>query len=270
MAEYAIICLAAFAAGVLNAMAGGGTLLTYPALVLALPGGTYADASKVLANTTSTIALFPGSFAAAWGYRRELSAVWHWIGLLFWPTAVGGLIGSLLVTRLPESLFAALVPWLILTATLLFMLQPTIARLTGIGRGHGEPRASTKVGVVVFQFFVAVYGGYFGGGIGILMLSALALMGLSDIHQMNAAKTILAGMMNGISAAVFIAEGKVVWPYAGAMAVSSILGGYLGARVSRRVPRGLVRWIVIAIGLTLAAKFLYERWGARTEGVSPW
>jgi uncharacterized membrane protein YfcA len=267
MTEYVLICLAALAAlaaGVLNSVAGGGTLITYPALLYALPGGSLADASKVLANTTSTVALFPGSFSAAWGYRRELPAVWHWIGLLFWPTVVGGLIGSLLVTRLPESLFAALVPWLILTATLLFMLQPAIARWTRVGRDHAEPRAWTKVGVIIFQFLVAVYGGYFGGGIGILMLSALALMGLSDIHQMNAAKTILAGLMNGLSAAVFIAEGKVVWNYAAAMAVSAIVGGYLGARVSRRVPREAVRWVVIAIGLTLAAKFFYERYGPST------
>jgi uncharacterized membrane protein YfcA len=118
-----------------------------------------------------------------------------------------------------------------------------------------------KVGVVIFQFLVAIYGGYFGGGIGILMLSALALMGLSDIHQMNAAKTILAGIMNGISAAVFIVEGKVEWVYAAAMAGAAILGGYLGARVSRIVPREAVRWVVIAIGLSLAAKFFYERWG---------
>jgi uncharacterized membrane protein YfcA len=260
MTEFAIICLAALAAGVLNSVAGGGTLLTYPALLYALPGGSLVDANKVLANTTSTVALVPGSIAAAWGYRHELRAVWHWVRLLFWPSVVGGLIGSLMVTRLPESWFATLVPWLILTATLLFMLQPTIARLTGIGRPHEEPRAGAKVGVVIFQFFVAVYGGYFGGGIGILMLSALALMGLADIHQMNAAKTILAGLMNGISAAVFIIEGKVVWEYAAAMAVSAIAGGYLGARVGRRVPREAVRWFVIAIGLTLAAKLFYERW----------
>jgi uncharacterized membrane protein YfcA len=142
----------------------------------------------------------------------------------------------------------------------LFMLQPTIARLTGIGRPHEEPRAGAKVAVVIFQLFVAVYGGYFGGGIGILMLSALALMGLADIHQMNAAKTILAGLMNGISAAVFIVEGKVVWGYAAAMALSAIAGGYLGARVSRHVPREAVRLVVIAIGLTLAAKLFYDRW----------
>jgi len=260
MTEYAVICIAALAAGILNAMAGGGTLLTYPALLFALPGGSLVDANKVLANTTSTVALVPGSIAAAWGYRHELRAVSHWVRLLFWPSVVGGLIGSLMVTRLPESWFATLVPWLILTATLLFMLQPTIARLTGIGRPHAEPRAGVKFAVVVFQFFVAVYGGYFGGGIGILMLSALALMGLADIHQMNAAKTILAGLMNGISAAVFIVEGKVVWAYAAAMAVSAIAGGYVGARVSRRVSRGVVRWVVITIGLIVTAKFFYERW----------
>jgi uncharacterized membrane protein YfcA len=259
MTTYLLLCLSAFAAGVLNALAGGGTLLTYPALLLALPGGELADVSKVVANATSTVALVPGSVAGAWGYRHEVNAVRHWVRLLILPSLAGGLVGSLLVTRLPARLFANLVPWLILTATLLFMLQPAIARWTGIGRPHAEPHTLARAGVVAFQFLVGVYGGYFGAGIGILMLSALALMGLSDIHRMNAAKTILAAAMNGVSVAVFVAEGKVEWRYAAAMAATAIAGGYVGARVSRRMPRGAVRWAVIAIGLVLAAKFFWDQ-----------
>jgi uncharacterized membrane protein YfcA len=245
------------AAGVMNALAGGGTLLTFPALLLALPPG---DASQVVANATSTVALVPGSLAGAWGFRRELRSVSHWIRLLFLPSLLGGLIGSLLVTRLPPRFFALLVPWLILTATLLFLLQPTITRVFGIGKPHAEPRPAARAAVVVFQFLVAVYGGYFGAGIGILMLSSLSLMGLGDIHRMNAAKTFLAAVINGVSVVVFVAEGEVEWRYAAVMAVAAITGGYLGASYGRRLPRSLVRWLVIAIGFGLAAKYFYQQY----------
>jgi uncharacterized membrane protein YfcA len=256
LANLALLVISALAAGVMNALAGGGTLLTFPALLLALPPG--AD-SQVIANATSTVALVPGSAAGAWGFRRELGSVRHWIRLLLLPSLVGGLIGSLLVTRLPAHFFAILVPWLILTATLLFLLQPTITRLFGIGRPHAEPQPAARVAVVLFQFLVAVYGGYFGAGIGILMLSSLSLMGLGDIHRMNAAKTFLAVCINGVSVVVFVAEGKVDWWYAAVMAAAAIAGGYLGAAYGRKLPRALVRWLVIAIGFGLAAKFFYQQ-----------
>ncbi|HEX6960856.1 MAG TPA: sulfite exporter TauE/SafE family protein, partial [Lacipirellula sp.] len=163
------LCLAAAAAGVVNAVAGGGTLLTFPAVYAAL--GSTAEAA-VVANATSTVALFPGSLAGAWGYRAELVGAREWFRLLIVPSLVGGLIGSLLVTQLPENLFKQLVPWLILVAALLFLLQPMIARWTGIGRPH-TPTPAVALGVIGFQFLVGVYGGYFGAGIGILMLSAL-------------------------------------------------------------------------------------------------
>jgi uncharacterized membrane protein YfcA len=253
----ALLACSALAAGVMNALAGGGTLLTFPALLLALPAG---DASQVVANATSTVALVPGSLAGAWGFRREVDAVRHWVRLLALPSLLGGLFGSLLVTRLPPEYFAALVPWLILTATLLFMLQPLITRLFGIGLPHAEPGPLTRNAVVGFQFLVGVYGGYFGAGIGILMLSSLSLMGLGDIHRMNAVKTLLAALMNGVSVFVFVAEDKVEWRYAAVMALAAIAGGYLGAHYGRRLPRAAVRWFVIAIGLGLSAKYFYDRW----------
>jgi uncharacterized membrane protein YfcA len=241
----------------MNALAGGGTLLTFPALLLALPP---ADASQVVANATSTVALVPGSVASAWGFRHELAAVRRWVQLLLVPSFIGGLIGSLLVTELPPRFFAVLVPWLILTATLLFLLQPTFTRLFGIDRPHDEPRPATRAAVVGFQLLVAVYGGYFGAGIGILMLSSLSLMGLGDIHRMNAAKAFLAACINGVSVIVFVVEGKVESWFASVMAVAAIVGGYIGASYGRRLPRGLVRWLVIAIGFGLAAKYFYQQY----------
>ena len=169
--DYVYLCAAAFAAGVVNSLAGGGTLLTFPALLAVLPP---TDASRVVANVTSTVALVPGSLAGAWGYRRELNSVRHWVNLLIWPSLVGGLVGALLVVVLPASYFSRLVPWLILTATVLFLVQPLLAKTLGIGKPHYEPSATGRGGLFVFQFLVAVYGSYFGAGIGILMLSALA------------------------------------------------------------------------------------------------
>jgi uncharacterized protein len=250
MAIYAWITAAAFAAGVINAIAGGGTLLTFPALLSVLP--------SVMANGTSTVALVPGSLAGAWGYRNEVRASWNWIGLLLVPSVIGGALGTLLVTRLDERYFARMVPWLILTATLLFLIQPTLARLTGIGKPHVRPGGGMTIAIVMGQMLVGVYGGYFGAGIGILMLSSLAVLGLADIHQMNGIKAVLAACINSASIVVFVADGKVVWSYAIVMAVAAIAGGYSGARSARRLPPEAVRRAVIVIGLALSAYYFWN------------
>jgi uncharacterized protein len=251
-ATYLLLGLSAVVAGVINAIAGGGTLFTFFALL------TVVD--PVTANATSTVALVPGSLAGAWGYRREMADANRWTALLIWPSLVGGVVGSLLVTELDEHYFSTLVPWLLLSAALLFMAQPAVARLAGIGKEHAPPTAWTLAGIVVFQFVVAVYGGYFGAGIGILMLSALGLMGFADIHRMNALKTLLAACINGVSVVVFVVERKVEWRYALSMAVAAIVGGYLGARVARRLDSQVVRWVVVLIGLGLAAHSFYKQW----------
>ncbi|HEY2839574.1 MAG TPA: sulfite exporter TauE/SafE family protein [Pirellulales bacterium] len=240
----------ALAAGAINSVAGGGTLLTFPALQAVL--GSTAAAIR-LANCTSTVALMPGSLAGAWGYRRELAQSGRWIVLLAIPSLLGGIVGSLLLTELPAEAFKGLVPWLILTAAALFAVQPYLARWMGIGKPHAEPTRGTVVGIVVFQFLVAVYGGYFGAGIGILMLAALAMMGIPDIHVMNGLKTLFASLINGVSAVWFVCRGEVEWRSAGIMMVSAIVGGYLGARVARKLNRDLVRNGVVVIGVLLAA-----------------
>lgn len=240
------LLLAALGAGVMNALAGGGTLLTFPALQTVVP--------LIVANATSSTALAPASLASVWGYRREITAARRWLVVLLLPTVLGSIGGAVALIALPEKYFALLVPWLLLLAAALFLVQPYVAKWSGHQSG-GAPSGQRLVAVAVFQFFVAIYGGYFGAGMGIMMLSALSVMGMSDIHEMNAVKSVLAALINGLAVAVFIIDGKVNWYYALFMAGTAILGGFLGAHYGRRLPRTLVRWIVIAIGFGLAAYY---------------
>lgn len=262
------LCVSAFFAGVMNSVAGGGTLLTFPALELAFaPLG--AERAASLANGTSTVALMPGSIAGAAGYRRELWECRRFVLRMILPSLVGGFVGASLVGA-NQSAFAVLVPWLILTAALLFVIQAPLSkwvkrraaaeRATGETPEHHQPSRTTQALVIAFQFLVAVYGGYFGAGIGILMLSALGFMGVGDIHRMNAVKTFLATAINAAAVVVFVRDGLVDWSRAVPMAVSAIVGGYAGARVARRLPARYVRYAVIAIGFGLSAYYFIRRY----------
>jgi uncharacterized membrane protein YfcA len=255
MLTYLGLCLAALAAGAINSIAGGGTLLTFPALQL------LAGVPDVLANGTSTVALMPGSLASAWGYRREIRQCRRWAGLLAAPSLLGGVIGSLLVVVLPPGVFSQLVPWLILTAAVLFALQPVASRLLRRPAMAQAPGRGTLAAIIAAQLLIAAYGGYFGAGIGILMLSSLAFLGLGSIHQVNALKTFLALFINGVAAALFIAVGNVYWPFALAMAAWAIVGGYVGARLALRLRPAVVRWVVIGVGFGLAAYEFMRAWG---------
>jgi hypothetical protein len=244
---YLILCGSAFAAGAINSIAGGGTLLTFPALLAVL--------SPEAANATSTVALMPGSLAASAGYRAELDASRRFIVRMLPASLLGGLAGSLLLVLFPDA-FGDLVPWLILTAAVLFLVQPALSRIIRRKqKEHAEPGPATVAGLIAFQFLVAAYGGYFGAGIGILMLTALGFMGVGDIHRMNAVKTVLAAAINAVSVAVFVVGGLVNWGYALPMVASAVAGGYVGARLARRTPPTYVRWAVIAIGLGLSAYY---------------
>jgi uncharacterized membrane protein YfcA len=251
---YLLLGLSAFAAGVMNALAGGGTLLTFPTLVWGLGGVTNAEA---IANMTSTVALVPGSVAGAWGYRRELQGTRPWLLLLLGPSLIGGLAGSVLLIRRPD-LFPAVIPWLLLTAALLFFAQPYLGRLLPTTGASALPSIWVCSLVAAFQLLVGVYGGYFGAGIGILMLSALGLMGLHDIHRMNAVKTVLAAVINGVSVVVFVLDRRIVWAFALPMAAAAIAGGFAGAHYGRRLPRPLVRWTVIVLGFGLAVYYFWK------------
>jgi uncharacterized membrane protein YfcA len=252
--ELVWLCLAALAAGAVNSIAGGGTLLTFPALLAGLSPLSAADAA-VVANATSTVALVPGTLAGAWGYRREMKRARRWLCLLVGPSLVGGVIGALLVTRLDPAYFAALVPWLLLTAALLFMAESFLPQKAAADSCLQPPSAGAVTGILVFQLVVAIYGGYFGAGASILILSALAALRVGDVNQMNALKTVLSFFINGISVIVFIAEQKVAWRFALPMTAAAILGGYLGARLALVIRPSYTKWFIAAIGLGLASYF---------------
>src|SRR3954470_3120076 len=240
---YTFLCLSALVAGMMNSVAGGGTLLTFPALT--------GVVTPAIANGTSTVALLPGSFAGALGYRRELWECRRFVARMIVPSLAGGFLGAWLVGK-DQDAFARLVPWLILTSAVLFVVQAPLSKWVkrraavegAHPEEHHEPGLLTQGLVIAFQFLVAVYGGYFGAGIGILMLSALGFMGVGDIHRMNAVKTFLAASINTASVVVFVRDGLVNWGYAWPMVIAAIVGGYAGARVARRLPTSYVRYAV--------------------------
>ena len=279
--DYVKLCLAAFLAGVVNALAGGGTLLTFPTLISVLSPQVGSKMAGVLANGTSTTALVPASLGSAWAFRRELYHLRRFLVWLLPPSIVGAAIGTLLVTRLPPEYFNRLVPWLILTAAVLFALQPYLtkrkpAAVASSDEAGNSPEvdlcdSTTPIapqrlaGMIALQFLIAIYGGYFGAGIGILMLTGLGFMGLSNIHQMNGLKAVLGTAINGVAVLVFMFEdmvgGKntIAWTPAVAMMATSVVGGFVAAHYSRQVPGKYVRWLVIVVGFCLAAFYFWKQ-----------
>jgi uncharacterized membrane protein YfcA len=261
----AVLAAASVAAGAINSVAGGGTILTFPVLAAILP----ADPARlVIANATSTIGLWPGAAAAAWAYRGERVGQPEWSRWLLVPSVVGAVVGVLLVLRLPPAWFAAAVPWLILLAAVLFAAQPTLARLASVAAPRGPappPTAGRLAATWLLQFLVSVYGGYFGAGIGILMLAVLGLLVPADIHRLNGLKNVLGMTINGAAAAMF-ATGSVAgahdvsWPCVAVMAVASVLGGLGGSVVARRLPAAVVRRCVAIIGFALAGYYLWREY----------
>lgn len=251
--RYALIVLAAAVGSGINSIAGGGTLVTFPAIVgLGVP--------PIVANATSTVALWPGALGSLWGYRDALAGARRWAAWFAVPSLLGGLVGALLLLATPAERFEQVVPWLVLVATLLFMAQrPAMALLRKRGseaapsEARGDPTDRTPpTSVLGYQFAVAVYGGYFGAGIGILMLAALGFMGFTSIHRMNGLKNWGGLCMNAVAAVTFALSGLVDWPVAIAMAVGAIVGGYGGSRLAQRVPQRLVRGAIMVIGLASA------------------
>jgi uncharacterized membrane protein YfcA len=289
---HALLAVAALLAGAVNSFAGGGTILTFPVLGAILPD---LPGRLVVANATSTIGLWPGAATAAWAYRGERDEVPAWARWLIVPSVLGAVVGTALVLVLPPAWFDALVPWLILTAALLFAGQPHLAAWAfsptlplplgvgetatsapplppGVGRGEGaaaashpprapSPAAPARIATACgLQFLVSVYGGYFGAGIGILMLAVLGMLGLGDIHRLNGVKNVLGTVINGVAAGMFALGSlagwhAVSWPHAAVMAVASIVGSLGASHVARRLPARIVRRCVALIGFALAAYY---------------
>lgn len=248
-----ILIGAGFVAGVMNAVAGGGTLVTFPALLLTGLG-------SVVANATSTVALLPAALSSAYGYRKNISPVARWLRVFAPVSLAGGLLGGLLLVATPSKTFDGLVPFLIFFATILFMAQGSFSRYFGARVGSGVlPSRAWIAGAAVFQFAVAVYGGYFGAGIGILMLASLGMLGFDNVHQMNTLKVMLGFLINVVAAVYFAASGLVDWPGAGIMVVGTIMGGYAGAHVAQRIPQTRIRGVITAIGLIISAAMFYRQ-----------
>lgn len=239
-----MIFVAGVAAGMINSVAGGGTLLSFPALL-------WLGRDPIIANATNAVALWPGSFAGTVGYRKELQGTRRWILLLCVPALLGGTFGAVLLLRTPSKTFGAVVPYLILLATTLVAVQEPIAKRLGRLNTARDTR-SWWIGAMIFQFVVSIYGGYFGAGMGILMLAALGFLGLTDIHQLNGIKSVLALAINFVAAIYFAISGAVVWTDALLMALGAIAGGYGGAGLARRLGRQTVRRLVVSIGLVMA------------------
>lgn len=257
-ARLALVALAAAGGGFINAIAGGGTLLTFPALVaLGVP--------PIMANATSTVALWPGLLTSFWGYRDALRGARAWTVRWAVPSMIGGGVGAVLLLLTPERKFADSVPWLIWAATLIFIVQGPVLRWV-VGHAtpvaDGAPLPAPPVKFLFLQFVFSIYGGYFGAGNGILMLAALGMMGLTNIHTMNGLKGWGGLNLNVVAVVIFAASGIVNWPIALTMAVGAAAGGAIGARMAQRVGQHWVRRAIIAIGLGSGAWLLVQRLSA--------
>lgn len=249
---FAGLFVAAVVAGAINSVAGGGSLISFPSLVA-------FGQPAILANATNTAALWPGTLSSAVAYRRDTLFHRDLLLTLLVPSMVGGLLGAVVLVITPPELFDHVVPFLVLFATLLFAMRDVIARWTNAA-ADGEEHVTTagRAWGFLFQFLVATYGGYFGAGIGILMLGSLSVMGLRDIHRMNGLKTVLGTLINVIAFAFFALKGLVVWNLALLMAVGAIAGGWIGARTARRMDQRWLRAFIIAVGVVVSV-WLFAR-----------
>ncbi|HET9342177.1 MAG TPA: sulfite exporter TauE/SafE family protein [Candidatus Eremiobacteraceae bacterium] len=245
-ADVVLLFLAAVVGQALNAVAGGGSFITFPMLLA-------AGVAPIEANATSTIALWPGALASAWGYRRDFAADRRTVIVLACVSIAGGLVGALLLLATPEQQFRRLIPYLLGSATLLFAVSD---RIGVVIRSRSDRAAGALTLVGLIQFAVAVYGGYFGGGIGIMMLATFSLMDVGDIHSMNGLKAVLGAVINSAAVVTFIVAHLVVWQYAVPMIVASILSGYASAKIARKIDPQRVRLAVVIVGIVLTSYFI--------------
>jgi uncharacterized protein len=242
MAAYLLLICAALLGGLLNSVAGGGMFIIFPTLV-------FTGMPSIVANASSTLAVVPGVLTSAWAYRADFRRTddFPFVSMVI-VSVVGGIAGALLLLFTPQKTFDFVIPWLLLLATLLFIfglrIAPALKRVFQIG----------PVTVVVIQFFIAVYGGYFGGAIGIMMLATWTVFGLTNIHMMNANRTLLGAAANIVAIVLFIGAHKIAWPQTLVMLVGTMIGGYAGAHWARRAnPKVLRACIsVISVGMTIA------------------
>lgn len=241
-----LLFLAATYAGAMNAVAGGGSFVSFPTLL-------FTGVPAIPANATNTVALWTGLVCSGGAFRRHLKVQRAILVTLVGISLVGGGIGAVLLLRTPAQTFLQVLPWLMLAATLLFIFGRRL--VSPVRNTTGNVTAKTLIVAALFQLLVAIYGGYFGGGMGFVILAMLSAFGMADIHQMNAFKVILSSAINGVAVIVFIASRAVYWREAGIMIVGAALGGYFGARYSLRLSPKWVRAFVITVGSVVTVYF---------------
>ncbi len=235
--------------GALNAVAGGGSFIAFPALM-------FTGVAPIAANATNTVALWMGVTASTGAYRKRLDLSRRVMVPLAITSLIGGVAGAYLLLHTPAQTFLRVLPWLMLGATLLFVFGGRLGRSKeGLGR---DISSNALVFASVFELFVAVYGGYFGGGVGIVNLAMLAAIGMTDIHAMNALKVVLGGIINGVAVITFIVAGAVVWKQGTIMIAGALLGGYLGAHYALKLPQAWIRWFVIVVGTGMTVYFFWK------------
>ncbi len=242
---------AAAIAGTLNALAGGGSFISFPALL-------FAGMPPVEANATNTVALWPGLAASAAAYIKRLTAPRRLLIPLLVTSLAGGWAGALLLLKTPQRTFLHLVPWLLLSGTLLFAFGNQFRALAGKGAAADDLQAASWRAIAIsslLQLPVAIYGGYFGAGIGFIMLGMLAALGMSDIHAMGAIRTLLAAVINAAAVITFIVSGTVLWPAFLVMVLGALAGGWFGAHYAQRSDPRKVRVFIIVLGLGMSAYF---------------
>ncbi len=242
-----LLLAAALVAGAINAVAGGGSFIAFPTLL-------FTGVPPVPANATNTVALWTGLVCSGGAFRRHINVPWLVLTVLTIASILGGIVGALLLLHTPARTFMRVLPWLMLAATLLFIFGRQLVRPRQSEVVHDATVAALTI-ATGFQFLVAIYGGYFGGGMGIVILAMLTAFGMADMHQMNALKIVLSTATNGVAVAIFVASHAVFWPQALVMIVGAALGGFFGAHYSLRLPPKLVRWFVIAVGSSMTAYF---------------
>ena len=242
-----VLFVAGVLGGALNAVAGGGSFVAFPALL-------FTGVPPIPANATNSFALWIGVTASGGAYRSRLDISRRVLIPLIVTSILGGIAGAFLLLRTPAQTFMHVLPWLMLAATVLFAFGKKLARPGASGLAH-DATTTALLGAAVFEFFVAIYGGYFGGGMGIMNLAMLAALGMTDIHAMNALKVILSGVINGVAVVTFIFAHAIVWPQAIVMTLGAIIGGYFGAHYAQRLPQSWIRAFVIVVGVGMTIYF---------------
>ena len=236
--------------GALNAVAGGGSFIAFPALL-------FSGVAPIAANAPNTVALWVGVTASSGAYRRHLDLSRRVMIPLAVTSLVGGIGGAWLLLHTPAQTFLHVLPWLMLGATLLFIFGGRMPRGSAGSIAHDASTSALAV-AALFELVVAVYGGYFGGGVGILNLAMLAALGMTDIHAMNALKVVLGGLINGVAVVTFIVAGAVVWKQGSVVIVGALIGGYFGAHYAQKLPGAWIRFFVIVVGTAMTAYFFWK------------